>query len=205
MRSIPLLPLVVASILWAGCEPSGDDGDTDTGADPDDTGSDTGNAEDTDDTCSGTLTLTFGDMPTLTEQPGETWTQQGITFRAEDYNGNGTRLIRDTDDCMELQPGAVQGRIYESGCAGTEARFVVQSRCGQGGRGCTDVIVGSPTDGALSQASALTDKEATLTLTERDGFSIVALGSLDARLCRIEVDLIPLTEALAPEDTGAPF
>lgn len=204
MRMLPLMLLSPAVLL--GCAgPSDDEGDTDGG----DTGSsDTGTDTDggaVDEVCTGVLALTFDDMPDRIEASGETWTHQGITFRAEDFRGRGTDLIRGMDGCMELGPGAIQGRLYEYGCAATQARFTVQSQCGQGGRGCTEVLVGTPTGGALAQSSALTDQEATLTVSEPSGFSIVAMGSLQARLCRIEVDLAPLTEDLEPEDTGAPF
>lgn len=202
----PLTLLLLSAVVTSGCKPGGDDdGDTDTGdADTSDPVVDTDEG-DTGDTCSGTLRLGFDDMPDLIEQAGTTWTSQGVTFRAEDYNGQGTRLIRDTDDCMTVEPGAVQARLYDIDCAATEARFRLQSQCGPNGRGCTDIIVGAPQLGALSQATVSTDQEVTATLTRADGFSLAAFGSLKGRLCWIEFDLAPLPEDLAPEDTGAPF
>ncbi len=210
MRVLRRPEFVVVSPLLAGVM-FGCAGPDDTGEDSDSASSDTADSGSTDsgttDTgpaCDGTRVITFEDMPDSITEFGDAWASNGIQWTAESYNGP-IVLLKDEDDCLVARSGAIRGGLVETGCGGKAARFTVQSNCGATGAGCTEVIVGTYQDGPVAKNEPSSKDEATLPVAPQDGFSLVAFRSLDGRLCRIEVDETPLTEALEPLDTGDPF
>lgn len=188
-------------------------------ADPDETPVDSDTAPSSTDTdptgeppegpeCEGTLVLTFEDMPPSVLQRGERWSDQGVEFVVDLWKDSPNVVLANDQGsgCMMAQPGTVVGRLAQTGCAGQQARFTVSSLCPPTGAGCTEVSTGTYTSATPNATNSPTNmEEVTLSVSPVNGFSTFQFGSREGRLCRIEIDLIPMTPELEPPDTGTPF
>ena len=101
-----------------------------------------------------------------------------------------------------LEPGKITLDVIPTGCAIQRATVRVTDRCGPA---CTKVTALSNRVAMASTSNVTSDEALELSVRAAEPFGAVSVGSLDATLCAIEIELAPMTDALRPPDTGAPF
>lgn len=177
--------------------PTDDDPTDDTTSDDD---------TDIDVTCTGTWTLDLTSAPVEPEVPlgmGTEWRAGGAVFRTfNNPSGGRYGIQRDTGGCLVLGAGALGVNLLESGCAGAAVRVRATTTCGIA---CTEVYVSDLTTVIGTNKNSLEDVEQVLSVDPLPAFATLAVGSLDATVCAIEVERTPIPDSLRTEDTDDPF
>lgn len=151
--------------------------------------------------CAGSLDLTFQDVTTDPIPLGTTWTSLGATWITSSYLASAYQVYRDEAGCVALDAGTLSIDLLPTGCAASAAHFTVTDRCGAA---CTVVRLRAG-DRAVAENHNTSMDEQNFTLTPREPFGAIDVGSLDAALCAVRVDLTAIPDNLRPTDTDSPF
>lgn len=157
--------------------------------------------------CKGKVVLDWALAPAPFATDPARWEQDGLALLLTGYGEPEPGLpsfvvSRNEAGCIVVEPGAFGLDTTATGCAAKAVAVTVTDACGGG---CTQVRALAGAETVASTANSRSGTEEVLQLSPAQPFNLLAMASLGATICRVELTQTALPEALRPPDTDDDF